>query len=97
MSVRVGSNHTCGVDDVGQFWCWGSNIAGQLGDGTTTEATSPVAVVGASALVDVALGSLFTCGIDAAGTAYCWGWNRDGRLGLGFRPLALSPVQVLSF
>jgi alpha-tubulin suppressor-like RCC1 family protein len=42
----VGS-HTCGVTIGNRAYCWGNNVRGQLGDGTTTARTTPVAVAGA--------------------------------------------------
>ncbi|HET6232664.1 MAG TPA: hypothetical protein VFE05_21495 [Longimicrobiaceae bacterium] len=42
--VRTGSGHTCALDTNGQTWCWGRNQYSQMGDGTTTTRTSPVAV-----------------------------------------------------
>jgi len=37
--------HTCGLTDAGKIYCWGYNVAGQLGDGTRTQRLAPVAVV----------------------------------------------------
>lgn len=34
--VSVGPNHTCAVNPFGVIWCWGFNMNGELGDGTTT-------------------------------------------------------------
>jgi alpha-tubulin suppressor-like RCC1 family protein len=42
--VSIGSAHSCALDGNGQTWCWGKNTWGQMGDGTTTQRTSPVAV-----------------------------------------------------
>ena len=47
-AVSTGDHHTCAVsrqnnDDV--LYCWGNNIDGAVGDGTSTEATSPVELV----------------------------------------------------
>jgi alpha-tubulin suppressor-like RCC1 family protein len=44
VDVRAGSSHTCALDGNGQAWCWGRNNFAQMGDGTTTQRTSPVAV-----------------------------------------------------
>src|SRR4029077_6200411 len=45
-AVSAGGDHTCGVTTTGAAYCWGANPSGGLGDGTTTERTSPVAVLG---------------------------------------------------
>jgi len=37
--------HVCGVTSTGQGYCWGANRYGQLGDGTTNPAPTPVLVV----------------------------------------------------
>jgi Tol biopolymer transport system component/alpha-tubulin suppressor-like RCC1 family protein len=44
-AVSVGERHTCGVTTGGAAYCWGSNLRGQLGDGTRTVRTTPVPVV----------------------------------------------------
>lgn len=40
-SFDVSNSHACGVGERGIAWCWGSNGAGQLGDGTTTASDVP--------------------------------------------------------
>jgi len=43
-AVSLGGRHTCGVTLGGTAYCWGHNAYGQLGDGTDTSRTIPVAV-----------------------------------------------------
>ena len=43
-AVTAGGNHTCGIRDNANLYCWGYNKQGQLGIGTTTSARSPVLV-----------------------------------------------------
>lgn len=41
-SLAIGARHACALDYDGQLWCWGSNVAGQLGDGTFADSDVPV-------------------------------------------------------
>ncbi len=43
-SLKAEQAGACGLDGNGQTWCWGRNPWGQLGDGSTTNRNSPVAV-----------------------------------------------------
>ena len=42
--LAVGGSHTCGLTTEGDVYCWGDNLDGQLGDGSTTDRHAPVAV-----------------------------------------------------
>jgi hypothetical protein len=42
--VFAGGHHTCVLREDGTAWCWGRNGDGQLGDGTTQDQHTAVAV-----------------------------------------------------
>lgn len=50
MTITAGGTHTCGIATDSLAYCWGDNGAGQLGDGTATRRTTPLAVLGQSAV-----------------------------------------------
>ena len=44
IAIGAGSNFSCAMTEDGGAWCWGFNAQGRLGDGTTTDRSTPVAV-----------------------------------------------------
>jgi alpha-tubulin suppressor-like RCC1 family protein len=94
--VGSGSFHTCGITPAGAAYCWGQNDFSALGDGTTTQRTSPVPVAGGLSFAAATGGGFHTCGVTTGGAAYCWGSNRDGELGDGSAAFTqTTPVAVV--
>src|SRR5207244_148494 len=79
----------------GAAYCWGNNGLGELGNGTTTNSTTPVVVSGGQTWTAVSAGEgLTTCGGTTAGAAYCWGYSFFGQLGNGTTTNSKTPVVV---
>lgn len=96
--LTAGANHTCGVATDGTAYCWGHNIHGQLGDGSTEDRNTPVAVEADVAFKQITAPSgaqgAHSCAVSTAGTAYCWGNNRAGQLGDGTSEERSTPTPV---
>ena len=82
-AIFVSSEHACALTAGGAAYCWGANVYGHLGDGTSTARPSPTAVTGGFRFISMALGRNTSCGLTLAGVAYCWGSNFNGALGDG--------------
>jgi alpha-tubulin suppressor-like RCC1 family protein len=94
--VASGAGHSCVVlSPNGIVKCSGYNSDGQLGDGTTTNRSSPVAVSGLTNVMTLAAGNRFTCALKNDKTVWCWGQNDYGQLGDDTFIDRLTPVQVV--
>ncbi len=74
--------------------CWGLNTSGQIGNGSTSNATTPKAVFGVSGATAIQAGTLHTCALVSGGAAKCWGANDAGQLGTGTTTNATSAQSV---
>ncbi|MFN0182151.1 MAG: Ig-like domain-containing protein [Gemmatimonadales bacterium] len=98
-SLSVGQLHACGLTATGEAYCWGSNGAGQIGNGLITAvdggASSPQPVAGGLRFASISAGEIHTCGLTLAGQAFCWGDNSTGQIGTGNANPHLVPAQVV--
>jgi len=78
----------------GTVWSWGSNFAGQLGDGSFVTRTQPVRVVGLTGVRSVAAGASHGLALMQDGTVRSWGQNSWGQLGDGTFVDRTGPVSV---
>jgi len=90
VSASTDEDGYCAVLSTGAMDCWGDNIDGELGNGTTGGSDggnyddSPEAVSGMTDAVSAANGDLNGyCAVLSSSGADCWGQNSYGELGNG--------------
>jgi alpha-tubulin suppressor-like RCC1 family protein len=94
-SLGAGYENTCALGTDGRVYCWGSNNAGRLGDGSWTDRAVPGPVVGGITFASLTMSVDVACGLTAAGTAYCWGSNEYGDAGAPLSEIAITaPRQI---
>jgi uncharacterized repeat protein (TIGR01451 family) len=96
-AIAVGAAHSCALTPDGVVYCWGSNSAGELGNGSSQGQVLPVAVQNLRApATQLTAGESFTCAALGRQGVDCWGDNRAGQLGSGStggQSLTLLPVR----
>lgn len=94
--VAAGGSGAVVVTDRGQVWSWGDNSLGQVGDATTTDRSTPVAVPlpGDASAVALSRAGDHTLVRTADRRLFAWGDNRWGQLGDGTTTARSTPTVV---
>jgi len=96
VAISSGLDSNCAVTAAGVTECWGANASGQLGNGSTTNSSTPVVVAGlSSGVAAIASGDQHSCAANNTGSAQCWGSNGNGQLANGTTHSSAVPVEAL--
>ncbi len=97
-SIAAGGWHSLVICNDSTVKAFGENASSQLGDGTTTDRNTPVAVAGLTGIIAVSAGGdqleAHSMALKSNGTVWSWGSNVHMGLGNGSSNSSTVPVQA---
>lgn len=87
-------NHTLALKKDGTLWGWGKNQTGQLGNGTSSNALSPIQIGKDTNWAIISTGSSHSVALKSDGTVWSWGSNAYGQLGDGTTENKNVPTSI---
>jgi uncharacterized repeat protein (TIGR02543 family) len=102
ISIDLGSTHASALTSLGRVFMWGYNAYGQLGDGTSTNRSTPIDITSRFGLIEgetiiiLSLGTMGSQAITSEGRVFTWGRNEFGQLGSGTTAHLNTPTDITS-
>lgn len=94
VSVSSSTGISAAIKTDGTLWSWGYNANGELGNGTTTNTSSPSTTAGGGTDWKFVSAGRNCCAIKNDGTLWSWGYNGYGAVGDGTNINRSSPTTV---
>lgn len=97
--LDLAGNNSCAIDATDRLYCWGRNVEGQVGvgsSGSNDYVTTPTIIGAAGTVKDLALGYQHACALTTDDRVLCWGANNHGQVGIGVEsPVVDTPTEVV--
>jgi alpha-tubulin suppressor-like RCC1 family protein len=95
-NISSGGNFVCANDFLDNFYCWGMDDYGQIGDGTPLENRNFPTLLSNSEFTQFSSGINHICSVNNDMSMWCWGKGNDGQVGDGSSIDRNSPVSIRS-
>lgn len=103
IDISSGNAFTCVIvgttpsDTSGRVKCWGEGSLGQLGNGSSSDSSSPVDVNSITTASQISARSGHVCIVTTAGNVLCWGEGSSGQLGNNASNDSNIPITANTF
>ena len=100
--ITFGGGHSSAITSLGRIFTWGRNDSGQLGDGTTTNRSTPTEITSqfnlseGETITQISLGFYHSSAITSLGRIFTWGRNSNRQLGDGTTTDRYIPTEITS-
>src|SRR5690554_6766187 len=92
--LAAGTEFSAGIQSDGSLWAWGSNLNGELGQGSIAPYPTPVQVGSEANWKTLSTGAFHVIAVKEDGTLWAWGNNSVNQLGNGNTDDQLTPIQI---
>jgi uncharacterized repeat protein (TIGR02543 family) len=99
-SLVMGGSFSAALSNSGRVFMWGSNMIGQLGDGTQIDRNTPIEITSRfgmsfdDKIISLSLGGIFTAALSFRGRVFTWGYNNNAQLGDGTIIDKFTPREI---
>ena len=80
-AISAGLSSTCGLNDLGDVYCWGNGTAGTYANGNVAPSAPTKVNLNAKKVMSLDLGRDHACVVFNDGKLTCWGAGSEGQLG----------------
>jgi len=92
--IAGGNYYTLAICNDSTVKTWGSNVSGQLGNGSTSDSNIPVQVSNLSGVIAIVGEGNHSLALKSDSTVWCWGLNTWGQLGTANNTSSNIPLLV---
>lgn len=98
--IEMGPNHFALITSEGRLLTWGSNLHGQLGNGTSSTSNGPNDITSNfnlhvdEKLSHISLGNFHSAALTSTGRVFTWGRNTSGQLGSTQTSSTNLPIDI---
>ena len=103
VQYKTSYSNSAALTSVGRVFVWGTNLNGEIGDGTyvnrllPTDITTNFSLNFAEKIVSIYIGSQNIAALSSQGRLFMWGYNPTGSIGDGTKNSRNLPIDITPF